>query len=628
MRYIVSLLIACVSATLVASTAQAQIGSVSVHVSVTKVDVSWTYDGKQSEQTVALTMKALTQEGAVGIGKFAVAQNTKLQHFKLLEAYTLKADGSKTQLTEQDIKVQDGSVAAGYGVAQHDTKITQGTFPNVAVGDSIYYSYTLTQHTPLLPEWHSFSGFLVPQLNYDSVSYTIRTINGAKLFVKATGKGWDTKQSADGDTETWVLKNASKSTFPETDWANSLQTMPMVMASSIENYAELGNRYAAIVEPMMATTDVIKQLSQTIVGSSQTDVEKIQKIYDWVRKNIRYVATYLGAGGWQPHTIDWILQNKYGDCKDHVLLLQALLKAQGIASQGALINTQAEYELQPIAIATFNHIIAYVPSLKLYLDPTSENTPYPQLTALNAGRPVVLIGLTGLTGLNASSIARTPALEPAQQKVTAHAEIKIDTLGNAKVRYRYTGAGLIATDIRSRMKQIPAGMSGKAVSQMLQESGLKGSGFLKFNDPTLETETFSVEGHLTLSDVLPSTETGAIIPHVLALKLSTYPDMNNQFVADKRETAMMCNASDVTNTFEVAFDGINILRLPKDLDIKSEFLDYTASYQKLNDTSYKGAVRLVKKFNGVCTPAQYQTIRPIAGQIVQHMRQQVLYAKP
>ena len=178
------------------------------------------------------------------------------------------------------------------------------------------------------------------------------------------------------------------------------------------------------------------------------------------------------------------------------------------------------------------------------------------------------------------------------------------------------------------MKQIPAGMSGSAVARILQQSGLKGTGFLRYDDTRVESESFSAEGDLNLQDLLLSNESGAISPHVFTIGLPMYPGMNNQFLASERRTDMVCNASDVSNSYEVSFEGFNILRLPKDLDIKSEFLDYTATYQKLSDTSYKGAVRLVKKFTGVCTPEQYKAIRPFSEQIVQNMRQQVLYAKP
>jgi len=40
-----------------------------------------------------------------------------------------------------------------------------------------------------------------------------------------------------------------------------------------------------------------------------------------------------------PHDAQSILDNRYGDCKDHVVILEALLEAVGIDSSPALINS-------------------------------------------------------------------------------------------------------------------------------------------------------------------------------------------------------------------------------------------------------------------------------------------------
>jgi transglutaminase-like putative cysteine protease len=58
------------------------------------------------------------------------------------------------------------------------------------------------------------------------------------------------------------------------------------------------------------------------------------------------VAVWLGNGGYVPHDAATILENGYGDCKDHVALLGALLKAKGIASEPVLINSGNRYTIQ------------------------------------------------------------------------------------------------------------------------------------------------------------------------------------------------------------------------------------------------------------------------------------------
>ena len=55
--------------------------------------------------------------------------------------------------------------------------------------------------------------------------------------------------------------------------------------------------------------------------------------------DIRYIAVYLNPNdGWVPHAADVVLRNGYGDCKDHVVLMQALLAARGISAEAAIID--------------------------------------------------------------------------------------------------------------------------------------------------------------------------------------------------------------------------------------------------------------------------------------------------
>ncbi|MEI6538128.1 MAG: hypothetical protein WCO86_01185, partial [Planctomycetota bacterium] len=122
----------------------------------------------------------------------------------------------------------------------------------------------------------------------------------------------------------------------------------------------------------------------------------------WVARNIRYVAVYAGAGGFVPHDSQSILDNRYGDCKDHVVMLEALLSAVGIDSSPALINANGAFTLPSLPVPDpFDHVITYVPALNLFLDSTSSFTPMGSLPDGDQDKPVVLTA-TGTLG-------RTPA---------------------------------------------------------------------------------------------------------------------------------------------------------------------------------------------------------------------------
>jgi hypothetical protein len=118
-----------------------------------------------------------------------------------------------------------------------------------------------------------------------------------------------------------------------------------------------------------------------------------RRVYRWTYKNSRYVATYIGAGGWVPHEAQWTLTHRYGDCKDHVTLLAALLAVKGIESDPVLINADlASFTLPKVPVRAFNHAITYLPRWQLYLDSTDNLATFGVLPEADSGRPVLHAG--------------------------------------------------------------------------------------------------------------------------------------------------------------------------------------------------------------------------------------------
>ena len=63
-------------------------------------------------------------------------------------------------------------------------------------------------------------------------------------------------------------------------------------------------------------------------------MEKIQSIARYVQ-GIQYISIQTGigrGGGYRPHTAGDIFAKSYGDCKDKVTVMRAMLKAVGISS--------------------------------------------------------------------------------------------------------------------------------------------------------------------------------------------------------------------------------------------------------------------------------------------------------
>jgi hypothetical protein len=96
---------------------------------------------------------------------------------------------------------------------------------------------------------------------------------------------------------------------------------------------------------------------------------KLERITDYIQKNIRYFVVETGIGGWQAHWAGDIYRNKYGDCKDKTTLLVSMLQAVGVKAYYFHVDTRRGY-IDPKAPSLYgNHMIT---AIEL---PAGENDP-------------------------------------------------------------------------------------------------------------------------------------------------------------------------------------------------------------------------------------------------------------
>ncbi len=99
-------------------------------------------------------------------------------------------------------------------------------------------------------------------------------------------------------------------------------------------------------------------------------------VYNWVIKNTRYVALEFGIYGFKPRRCVQTVNRGWGDCKDKATVIVTLLRELGIDAHLVLVRTRTrgKFRSDLPSLAPFDHAIAYVPSLDLYLDGTAEYT--------------------------------------------------------------------------------------------------------------------------------------------------------------------------------------------------------------------------------------------------------------
>lgn len=143
---------------------------------------------------------------------------------------------------------------------------------------------------------------------------------------------------------------------------------------TLDTWEDFAHWIHTISDDKMIVTPDIKKKAVELTASMKTKREKIGKIYDYVRNNVRYVQAYLKDGGFVPHSADSIFKNKFGDCKDYAVLIITMLKAINIEACYTLVLLDEDgWNTDQVINSQFNHAIVFVPDEKepMWLDGTS-----------------------------------------------------------------------------------------------------------------------------------------------------------------------------------------------------------------------------------------------------------------
>jgi transglutaminase-like putative cysteine protease len=621
-RALPAIIVFCTVANALAQTLPAA----AAHMKVHRIDQTWRFN-QDATTLLEATMEreALSDQGAIMIGKASKAYNSELEKFEMLEAYTLKADGRKIAVGQDGLQIQQGIAASGSNASWPGVEISMITFPDVQKGDRTVSKYRVTSSRPQLPGWAMFMDWLPPAVTMENVNVRIEAPRSLQLGVFASGMGLVKSQAA--DQEIWTASARVEPSALDNNAINLARTYPRIFATTIKDHGQLASLYARQAQSKAAQTDEVLQLASQITQDVSTPADKAKAVFDWVRKNIRYVAVYLGAGGYQPHDTAWILKNRYGDCKDHVLLMQALLKAVDVESVPALINTTAEYESPEMPVG-YNHVIAYLPALDMFADPTDSRTPFGALPWSDSDKPVAVALAQG------GMLMRTPAFSAQGNRILVKSVFRIDAKGMAQGTLSVDAQGYAATNVQNRLDQIPKGMGADAVKNMLESSRLRGRGTLQYPPVQRDVLSQSFKAELHIDNLLNDPRSGSINPHpALNLPIYTLSNMGN-YAADKRSYAYACTPNAVREEFELQFDkAYKILRVPDNLNISHpDGVQFEAQYIRVDEpegTTIKGFRQLTLSHpRHACSPQDYDTRRPVLTRIVRNLRSGVLFEQP
>ena len=388
---------------------------------------------------------------------------------QIVDAYTLKPDGTRLPVGADGIKVQLAPGTPNYPEYTDRKQIT-AVFPAVAAGDVLVFTLERSAQPPF-PGGFAWAVTYPRQIAWQDASVSITTPPGMPLQIEAHGPT-TSEAPAPGGGMVYRWTYSAAPVANEQVALAATDRAPRVFASSFADWTQFGRAYAAMVGDKSAVTPAIQFLADQVAAPAAGDRrEEARLLYEWVSRNVRWVAVYLGNGGYEPHTADHVLARRYGDCKDQVVLLQALLRARGIASEPVLINAGNAYTLsQAPSYAMFNHLITYLPEWGLYADTTPGSAPFGTVPLELYGKRVVHAVAEG------EVLHQVPPLQPGQASWSLTTVARMDDQGviTGTTEQRSTGPG--ATMMRNYVRQIASTGTVRAATNILRTRGNPGDG--------------------------------------------------------------------------------------------------------------------------------------------------------
>jgi transglutaminase-like putative cysteine protease len=565
-----------------------------------------------------------TDQGVKQASQIALRYSKTLQNLTVEDAYTTTPEGKRIDVTPDKILEQQGRESAEAPIFD-DGRVKIVVFPAVEIGATLTLRTRRAQLTPLFPGQFSTVEHFRDQRAFKSANVTVRAPAALKLYADAVGMSGGQVASDSADTQTWHWSlGDTPAHAPELGSVSVADVSPRVVVTTFPSFAAAGAAYQQRAAPKAAVTPAIQVLADKLTQGVADPKAQAELLYDWVNTHIRYVAIYLGFGGVVPHDADSVLKAEYGDCKDHVTLLQALLAAKGIRSSPVLVNASNAYWLPKAAdpIAAFDHVITYLPDFKLYADSTASGARFGILPFTELGKPALITD----NGTGTAEIVTLPVSDADSAREVTTMHVTLDSNGDLNGTAQIDSTGSIELLSREVFASLPPGVESQIAARLLTLTGQSGTGNYHHGDVRDLSQPFVYRTDFQLPGYAQLPGPGAIQVPLGLGGFSNIASTFEAFGAETRDFAVPFPSRHVIETTTITLpDGVKVSHLPQPVHIASAFGDYRSNYVSDGRNIVVTRDLEISIPGGLIQPDQYPELRKMALAVQRDLHRQLVY---
>jgi transglutaminase-like putative cysteine protease len=299
----------------------------------------------------------------------------------------------------------DATVSQDQPVVQHgssmyfDARSRVLHFPQLRSGDLIEIEYRLLPAADVNP-WSGYYARLDRLRDTLPVHLWRRVLiapASMKLYAVEHNIGAPVVRTLDDETTRIWETHENAQPNPESAFALTADDQPYLHISTLGSADELGSWFNALLEPGLQLDANLQAVADEILSRNLTIEGKVQAVYQAVQSRTHYTAFEFGVHSYQPYPVSMVARRGFGDCKDKAALLVAMLRAVGVQADFAMIRTRSAGAIADAAysVQLFDHAMAYLPELNLYLDGTAEGMTPGRLPGKDQGAMAMTVDAQG-----------------------------------------------------------------------------------------------------------------------------------------------------------------------------------------------------------------------------------------
>ena len=361
-----------------------------------------------------------------------------------------------------------------------------------------------------------------------------------------------------------------------------------VTYTSVDSWSKIEDWFNDLFSNSIDTSAVEEKTQEITANVSDRD-SKIKQLYEWVRDNVRYEYSELGfLSGYRPNPAEEVLNYRFGDCKDHTILLVSMLESAGIDAYPVLV-ARSTFEQDIPSPYEFYHSIVAVPKGDkfIWLDPTCSHCPYKYIHPNEQGHYAMIL-LDNKEGFMQIDELEVDKIRTIEQNLTIN--LRVD--GTAVVGYTLRETGYSAILDADELDEGDI----DSVKEVLEDY----------------INAVCSEGELNSFNIMSSEKDVGIFTIQLTIQCKKFASTSgDKILFDLEQKPMFYGiVKEEKRVFPIAFDdslkmeshttillpeGYSIESLPEDFSLYEDFAEYESKFSEKEKSIYSYTKAFIKE---------------------------------